>query len=129
MRNTRWISLLGPKARRVILAGGLVFSNLGCHHHYYYYGASPTGQACPPGTTMLPSTVAAGPLCDVPAEGSVSRSGTARSTIISDGKKSKVVISEPSGNRSRYSWQPSDPDASPAMTQVDGALDSSSVRK
>jgi hypothetical protein len=132
MRNTRWIPLLGREARRVILAGGLCFCGWGCHQHYHYYG-TPTGTVapgCPPGTTVLPSAVStAGPLCEVPGDGTVTSSSSARSTIISDGRKSRVVVSEPSGGRSLFGWRPSDPEAAPAMTQVDGGLDDSSVRK
>jgi hypothetical protein len=41
-----------------------------------------------------------------------------------------VVVSEPSnGSRSRFNWRASDPDGSPAMTQVEGGLDDPSVRK
>jgi hypothetical protein len=112
----------------------LCFCGWGCHqHHYYYYGNSPAG--CPPGTVM-PSAVSTGPVCEVPSD--VGGSGTtitssansARSTIIDDGRKSRVVVSEPSsGSRSRFYWRPSDPDGSPAMTQVEGGLDDSPVRK
>jgi hypothetical protein len=124
MRNTRWICLLGRKARRVVLAGGLALLGSGCHQHYYYYGNPP---ACPPGTTVLPSTVSAGPVCEVPSDVSSSRP---RSTIISDGRRSRVVVSEPSGSRSRLSaWRSADPDSPPAVTQVEGALEDSSVKK
>ena len=58
MRNTRWISLLGRKALRVVLAGGLSFCGWGCHQNYYYYG-NPPGivPGCPPGSTIMPSAV------------------------------------------------------------------------
>ena len=132
MRNTRWISLFGRKARRVVLAGGLSFFNWGCHQHYYYYGTPPGAvPGCPPGTgtTILPSAVTTtGPLCDVPGDSTIS-ANTSRSTIVSDGRKSRVVVSEPSSNRSSYTWRPSDPESSPAITQVDGALDDSRVKK
>jgi hypothetical protein len=84
----------------------------------------------------MPSTVATGPVCDVPSD--VSSSGTTiissanstRSTVIDDGRKSRVVVSEPSsGSRSRFYWRPSDPDGPIAQTQVEGAIDDSSVRK
>jgi hypothetical protein len=133
MRNTRLGSLLGRAALRAVLAGGLCLCGWGCHqHHYYYYGNSPAG-ACPPGTVM-PSTTTAGPLCEVPSDvgsgGTTINSSSARSTIIDDGRKPRVVVSEPSGgSKSRFYWRPSDPDASPAMTQVEGGIEDSSVRK
>ena len=136
MRNTRWGSLLGRTALRVVLAGGLCFCGWGCHqHHYYYYGNSPAG--CPPGTVMPSGVTTAGPLCEVPSDvgsggttiSSSSGSGSARSTVIDDGRKSRVVVSEPSSSKSRYYWKASDPDSSPAMTQVEGGIDDSSVRK
>ena len=71
MRNTRWISLLGPKALRVVLAGGLSFCGWGCHQNYYYYG-NPPGivPGCPPGSTIMCRAVTtAGPLCEVPGDG------------------------------------------------------------
>ena len=72
MRNTRWISLLGPRARGLILAGGLCFCSWGCHQHYYYYGTPAGGaQGCPPGTTIMPSAVTTGPICEVPADGTM----------------------------------------------------------
>ena len=67
MRNTRWGSLLGRTALRVVLAGGLCFCGWGCHqHHYYYYGNSPAG--CPPGTVMPSGVTTTGPLCEVPSD-------------------------------------------------------------
>jgi hypothetical protein len=132
MRNTRWISLLGGKARRVTLAGALCFCGWGCHHHHYYYSGTPVSAVapgCPPGTTVLPSNVsAAGPVCDV-TDGPVITSNSGRSTTISDGRRSRVVVSEPSGGKSLFGWRPTDPEASTASTQVDGALGDSSVRK
>jgi hypothetical protein len=133
MGHTRWNALFGQKARRVVLAGGLSLFNWGCHHHYYYYGTPTTAgvQGCPPGTgtTILPSAVATtGPICEVPAD-SVVGANSSRSTIVSDGRKSRVVVSEPSNSRSSYSWRPTDPDSPSAVTQVDGALDDSRVKK
>jgi hypothetical protein len=41
-----------------------------------------------------------------------------------------VVVSEPSGNPlSRFGWRASDPDSTPAITQVEGGLQDSSVTK
>lgn len=133
MRDTRWISSLGRRARRALLAGGLCCCGWGCHQHHYYYGGTPASAAapgCPPGTTVLPSTVsAAGPVCDVSGDGPVITSNSGRQTTVNDGRKSRVVVSEPSSNRSYFGWRPSDPEASTASTQVDGALGDSSVRK
>ncbi len=131
MRHTRWNALVGRTARRVVLAGGLGFCGSGCHQHYYY-GNPPMGvQGCPPGTgsTILPSAVTTtGPICDVPADSSVTAT---RSTTVSDGRKSRVVVSEPANSRSSsFGWRASDPDASPsAITQVDGALGGDSTVK
>ncbi len=108
MRHTRWNALFGRKARRVVLAGGLSFCGWGCHQHYYYYGTPAGGlQGCPPGTTIMPSAVTtSGPLCEVPADSTTS-ANSARSTIISDGRKSRVVVSEPSSSRSSsFGWRP-----------------------
>lgn len=125
MRNTRWICLLGPRARRLILAGGLSFCSWGCHQHYYYYGTpAGTAQGCPPGTTVMPSAVGTGPVCEVPAEGST------RSTIVSDGKKSRVVVSSPSnGQSSRFGWRASDTETPPAITSVEGTYQDSTTTK
>jgi len=122
MRNTRWISLLGRKALRVVLAGGLSFCGWGCHQHYYYYGNPPgTVSGCPPGTTAIPSGVTTtGPLCEVPGESTTAGSNSLRSTTVSDGKSSRVVVSTPSNSSQSRFWKPSDPDSPPAMTQVDG---------
>ena len=89
MRNTRWISLLGRKALRVVLAGGLSFCGWGCHQHYYYYGNPPgTVAGCPPGSTVMPSTVTTtGPLCEVPGDGTTASSNSQRSTTVSDGQE------------------------------------------
>ena len=131
MRNTLAVKWLRRKALPVVLAGGLCVCGWGCHQHYYYYGNPPAGiGGCPPGTTVLPSAVSVGPLCDVPAPSTVS-STTSRSTTVSDGRKSRVVVSESSNSRSPLSWRPSDPDASPGMAQVEveGALPDPTVRK
>ena len=110
MRNTRWGSLLGRTALRAVLAGGLCFCGWGCHqHHYYYYGNSPAG-ACPPGTVMPSGVTTAGPLCEVPSDvgsgGTIEfGSGAARTTVIDDGRKPRVAVSEPSSSKSRYNWK------------------------
>lgn len=132
MRNTRWGSLLGRTASRAVLAGGLCFCGWGCHHHhYYYYGNSPTG--CPPGTVMSSGVTTVGPLGEVSSDvgGTTisSSSGAPRSTMIDDGRKSRVVVSEPSSGKSRYYWKASDPDGPVAQTQVEGGIEDSSVRK
>ena len=106
MRNTLAVQWLRRKALPVVLAGGLCVCGWGCHQHYYYYGNPPAGVGgCPPGTTILPSAVGVGPVCDVPAQSTVS-SSTSRSTTVSDGRKSRVVVSESSSGRSPLSWRP-----------------------
>jgi hypothetical protein len=132
MRHTRWNALFGRKARRVVLAGGLCFCGWGCHQHYYYYGNQPGAvPGCPPGTGVLPSTVTTtGPICEVPGGGSTTSANSGRSTVVSDGQRSRVVVSEPSSSSaSRFGWKASDPESMPAITQVDGAYQSSTVKK
>src|SRR5208283_4395387 len=131
MRNTRWISLLGRKALRVVLAGGLSFCGWGCHQNYYYYGSPPgTVAGCPPGSTIMPSAVTtAGPLCEVPGEGTTASSNSPRSTTVSDGQNSRVVVSTPSSSSQSRFWKPSDPESTPAITQVDGALPGSTIKQ
>jgi hypothetical protein len=114
----------------LILAGAMSFCSWGCHQHYYYYG-TPAGtmQGCPPGTTIMPSAVSAGPICEVPAAGTTV-SDPSRSTTVSDGRKSRVVVSTPSNSlSSRLGWRPSDPESPTAITSVDGAYQDSSVKK
>ncbi len=113
MRNTRSICLLGRKALRVVLAGGLSFCGWGCHQHYYYYGNPPaTAAGCPPGTTIMPSGVTTtGPVCEVPGDTATATANSTRSTTVSDGKNSRVVVSTPSsGGLSRFGWKASDPE-------------------
>jgi hypothetical protein len=77
----------------------------------------------------MPSAVAAGPICEVPADGSTAGANSSRSTIISDGRKSRVVVSEPAGSRSSpFRWRPSDPETPPAITEVRGAYEDSTVK-
>ena len=131
MRNTRWIPLLGRKSLRVVLAGGLSFCGWGCHQNYYYYGTPPgTVAGCPPGSTIMPSAVTtAGPLCEVPGEGATASSNSFRSTTVSGGQNSRVVVSTPSSNsQSRFGWKPSDPESTPALTTVDGGLPSTTIK-
>lgn len=114
-----------------MLAGGLSFCSWGCHQHYYYYG-TPAGaaQGCPPGTTILPSAVTTGPVCEVPADGTVVSANSSRSTTVNNGRRSRVVVSTPSrSSSSRFGWRASDPDAAPTITQVEGAYSDSSVKK
>jgi hypothetical protein len=131
MRNTRLINSLSHAVLRAVVAGGLACCGWGCHQHYYYYGNQP---GCPPGTVM-PSTVTTGPLCDVFGDGTAISSNASasanstRSTTISDGRKSRVVVSEPAEGKPRFGWRMSDPEAPPAMTQVEGAYEDSPVKR
>jgi hypothetical protein len=134
MRRARLIASFESTAFRVVLAGGLSFLGSGCHHHYYYYG---NPSACPPGTA-LPSAVSStvGPVCDVPTEvvqgGTTVVSGPQPSTVVENGRRPRVVVSEPySGSgksKSRLSWRSSDVESPPAITHVDGGLDDSTVK-
>jgi hypothetical protein len=130
MRNNRVIDSPRRRALRAVLTCGFVCCGWGCHQHYYYYGNQP---ACPPGTVM-PSTVTAGPLCDVFGDGIINsnadaNSNSIRSTTVSEGRKSRVVVSEPAESKPRFGWRISDPDAPPALTEVEGAYGDSSVKK
>ena len=131
MRNTRWISLLGGKALRVVLAGGLSFCGWGCHQNYYYYG-NPPGivPGCPPGSTIMPSTVTSRPAL----RGSRRRHDGQLQLISLDHRQrrqnSHVVVSTPSNSsQSRFGWKPSDPDSTPAITQVEGAYQGSTIKQ
>jgi hypothetical protein len=76
---------------------------------------------------MMPSTVSSvGTICDVPADSSVADSS--RSTVIDNGRKSRVVVSQPSRSRSAYSWRPANSESLPTITHVEGAYDDSTVR-
>ena len=79
----------------------------------------------------MPSTVTtAGPLCEVPGDGTTASSSSLRSTTVSDGKNSRVVVSTPSSNSlSRFGWKPSDPESTPAITQVDGAYQGTTIKQ
>ena len=130
MRHARRTAWQGKGALGVLLAGSLSLGSLGCHQHHYYYT---TPSACPPGTTILPSAVAVGPVCDV-SSGVVAGdapivASSPRSTVVHDGRKSRVVVSEPARSRSRFSWRSSDPESIPAITQVEGAIEDSSVHQ
>ena len=99
MRNTRSICLLGRKALRVVLAGGLSFCGWGCHQHYYYYGNPPaTAAGCPPGTTIMPSGVTTtGPVCEVPGDtATASTNSPARRPSAT--ARTRVVVSTPSNS-------------------------------
>ena len=125
MRHTRWNALFGRKARRVVLAGGLGFLRLGLPPTLLLLRQPAEGRAGLP----------AGHGHNHPAQRRDDdrpplrcsrrqhdqRDSSARSTTVSDGRKSRVVVSEPSSSRSSsFGWRPSDPEASPAITQVDG---------
>jgi len=128
MRNARSMFLLGRKALGVALAGGICCCGWGCHqHHYYYYGGQGAG-ACPPGTVM-PSSVA-GPVCEIPSTVDGGTVVSSRSTVIDDGRKSRVVVSEPtnSSRSARFGWRSAELDDAPAMTHVEGGLDDSVVK-
>lgn len=129
MRNAR--SSFSP-ARRIwiaAMAGALCVCGLGCHQHYYYYGPPGTVAGCPPGM-LAPSAIVEGQVCEVPSAVDGGTIIGARSTVIDGGRKQpRVVISEPAGGRSssssRIGWRSYNPEDIPAITRVEGALDSS----
>ena len=129
MRHVRFLAFCRRRLLGVILAGELAFTGMGCHQNYYYYG-----DACPPGTPV-PSTVRAGPVCDVPTEvvegGTKLADGSSRSTVVSgavSSNSSRVVVSEPS-EPAKVAWKRSDPDGSLATTSVQGTVNDSSVNR
>lgn len=129
MRNAR--SPYSPARRLWIaaLAGGLCVCGAGCHQHYYYYGPPGTVAGCPP-AMISPSAVVEGPICEVPSAVDGGTVVNSRSTIIDDGGgRSRVVVSQPSGgarsSSSRFGWRSYNPEDVPAITRVEGALDSS----
>lgn len=129
MRNARSMFSIGRKALGVVLAGGMCCCGWGCHqHHYYYYGGQGAGGACPPGT-VVPSTVA-GPVCEIPSTVDGGTVVSSRSTVIENGRKSRVVVSEPtnSSRSSRFGWRSAELDDTPAMTHVEGGLENSVVK-
>ncbi len=129
MRNAR--SPFSP-ARRIwitALAGALCVCGLGCHQHHYYYGPPGAAAGCPPGV-LSPSAIIEGQVCEVPSavDGGTVISSRSTTTIDDGRKRSKVVISEPSGGRnasSRFGWRSYNPEDVPTITRVEGALDSS----
>ncbi|AMV36230.1 hypothetical protein [Planctomyces sp. SH-PL62] len=127
MRNARTLLRHGRPPLAALLLGGVCCFGWGCHQHHYYYG--PTGaNGCPPaiGTTVLPSNVAVGEVCEVPSEVAVpSPVVGARSTVVDDGRtRPRVVVSEPARRSSRFGWRSTNPEDVPAFTQIDGALNS-----
>ena len=130
MRNARSMFPLGRKALGVVLAGWICCCGWGCHqHHYYYYGGQGAG-ACPP-ATIVPSTVA-GPVCEIPSTVDSAPVVSSRATTtIQNGRKSRVVVSEPSSSSSRsarFGWRSAEYDDAPAMTHVEGGLDETVVK-
>ncbi|MFO0907219.1 MAG: hypothetical protein U0794_02450 [Isosphaeraceae bacterium] len=117
------------QARRILAACvGLVASCAltGCtHNHYYSYNP------CAPGTTtVIPSGVAAGPVCEVPSAGGSTVVGGRPSSdpvIVGSGRPPKYVVSQP--GKGSLSWRSADPDGSMMTTKVDGAVDSPSVTR
>jgi hypothetical protein len=111
------------------LAGVLIAGGPGCYPCYY---------RCDPGcapSMAVPSTVRTGSICDSPSQVSSAKAtvteGSTRTTTVSGATPSsnpRVVLSQPS-TPSRFSWRNSDPDASPAATTVEGAINNSSVNR
>lgn len=108
----------------------------GCTHNYYY-----TTPNCAPSGEVVTTQI--GSACDVPsgqvvagstAPGVVVQSPARRSAFSSPAGSSQVVISQPNyyaqGGRgaNRLGWRRPDPD-SPAITRVEGALDSGTVSR
>jgi len=127
MRNARSSCSPARWAWIVALVGGLCVCGFGCHQHHYYYGPPGTISGYAPGV-IAPSAIVEGPICEVPSAVDGGTVISSRSTTIDDGRKSsRVVISEPAGGRkaSRFGWRSYNPEDVPAMTRVEGALDSS----
>lgn len=129
MRNAR--SPFSPTRRIWIaaMAAALCVCGMGCHQHHYYYGA-PGALAVQgyPSSVIAPGAIVEGPICEVPSAVDGGTVVSSRSTTIDGGRKqSRVVISEPAGrsSSSRIGWRSYNPEDVPAITRVEGALDSS----
>ena len=97
MRNTRWISLFGhgPASRPGRRAELL---RLGLSSRIPISTVDPPGivPGCPAGSTIMPRAVTtAGPLCEVPGDGTTASSNSFRSTTVNDGQNSRMVVSTP----------------------------------
>lgn len=106
MRQAR--SLRGGLA---VLAFGW-FGSAGCVQHYYH------APVCDPGM------VQAGTVCDVPS--TVTR-GAARSSVVG-GAPPTTIVSQPKG-RSALSWRQAEPESQIAVTNVEGGIEDSSVKR
>jgi hypothetical protein len=113
-------------ARIFALLGILGVLGPGCHQHYYYYGNPP---GCGP-ISPAPSSIQYGSTCDVPTQviegGTVLPRRVDEPALVGHARRPRVVVSE--NDRPRSSWKATDPEASLATTQVEGALRDSTVR-
>jgi hypothetical protein len=129
MRQAGFPTLRRRFLARALLAGGIAFSGAGCCQQPYwcYYPANPCAPA------PLPSSVQAGPVCDVPTEvvegGTKVVGGSSRSTTVSGGQAAapRVVVSQPTNTSSRFSWRRTDD--STVATSVTGTTDDASVNR
>ncbi len=131
MRQARFLTLCRRLLVGVTLAGALAIAGSGCcNPPYYCCQPSPCAPAA-----MVPSTVQAGPVCDVPTEvvegGTKVAGGSSRSTTVSGGQATspRVVVSEPTSPSSRFSWRRSDQDGGLAATTVQGTTNDAAVNK
>jgi hypothetical protein len=96
-------------------------ASVGCTHNYYYY---PTTPGCPPTTTVAPSAVKYGAVCEVPTQvvgGATVVPGTpvVSAPVLNGPRPPRVVLSEPGGG-SVLGWRRADPESGLATTRVEG---------
>jgi hypothetical protein len=129
MRQARFLPLRRRWLLGAIPACALAVAGWGCQQPpcCFYYGAPPCAPVVP-----APSAVQYGSVCDVPTQvvegGTSAAEGSGRSTTVSGSHPPRVVVSEPA-DRPRLPWRPTDPDGSPAITSVEGAIGDSSVKR
>jgi hypothetical protein len=129
MRQAGFLTMCARLVAGAILAGGLALAGSGCCNPPFWCCQR---NPCAP-ATVLPSTVQAAPVCDVPTEvvegGTKLSGGSSRSTTVSGGQttSSKVVVSEPA-NSSRFPWRRSE-DSSLASTTVQGTTNDAAVNR
>ena len=137
MRQAWFLASWHRRVVGVIVAGQLALTGVGCQQ-YCCFDTDPCAPVSP-----MPSSVQAGPVCEVPTQvvegGTSLAQGGSRSTTVTGGSTTatdrttttpRVVVSEPSSPvQSRLSWRRSDPDGSLATTSVQGTTDDSKVNR
>lgn len=126
MRHARSVGWRGAISAGLGLACLLLQS--GCTRNYYY-GYDPCS---PTGTVVMPGSVRAGSICEVPSGSTVVAGGTSagsESLVVNRSKPPQVVVSEPARGSRNYSWRVADPDGGAVTTRVEGAVESSTITR